>query len=145
MRPRERDVKKKGVDPIWRGIGCVMLLVLTVGSYFASDAIITALNESNAKRTFLPGTLSTGIPRPSYTLFTYNFPRPIDRIGDIVLSEPIRSWTVKIDFVNLGVTVFFSIILYALVVLVWAVINPPKLGPKDAPPPDRKIDRSKVR
>jgi hypothetical protein len=146
MRPREATTKKKEVAPVWRGVGCIMFVILTVGSYFASGAIINALNEAHAKKPFLPGALAkSGIPTPYVVLFTYAFPREIHEIGPIKLEKPLRSFALRVDYVNLGFTVIFSILIYGMVVMVWAILNPVKLGPKDAPPPDRKIDRNKIR
>lgn len=145
FRPRESTAKKGEINPIWRGIGCVLFLVLTIGCYFAADFSITAINTANRANPFLPGGLRAGIPRQFVALYTHEFPRAVTEIGPIKLDKPIKTWPIGFDVVTLAFTLFLSIVVFSLISLVWAILNPPKLGPKDAPPVRRKVDSNKVR
>ena len=145
MRPREADLPKKGINPIWRGIGCFLFIALTVGCYFAADAVVEGINTRNRTQPFLPGGLRSGIPRQFVTLIDYEFPKPVTEVAGFKLDKPLRTWRVGFDVVTLAFTLFLAVIGFSVVSLVWAVLNPPKLGPKDAPPVRRKIDRNKVR
>lgn len=145
MRPREADQPKKEINPIWRGLGCLLFLALTVGCYLAADFSIEAINARNRAQPFLPGGLRTGIPRQFVTLIDYQFPRPVTEIAGFELEQPLRNWRIGFDIVTLAFTLFLAVIGFSVVSLIWAMLNPPKLGPKDAPPVRRKIDRSKVR
>jgi hypothetical protein len=145
MRPREADKPKKEINPVWRGLGCLSFIVLTVGCYFAADWTIEAINARNRTQAFLPGGLRSGIPRQFVTLIDYEFPKPVTEIVGVKLAQPLRTWRIGFDVVTLAFTLFLAILGFSIISLVWAILNPPKLGPKDAPPVRRKIDRTKVR
>ena len=144
-RLQEAPVKKKGIDPIWRGIGCFMFLILTIGSYFVTDAALNAINDANQADPFLPAPFQRGIPRINYNFFTYEFPRAVTEIGPIKLDRPLKLVPFRLDFVALAATLLVSILAFSAMVIVWGALNPPRLGPKDAPPVRRKIDPRKVR
>ncbi len=145
-RVREADKPKQGVNPVWRGVGCVMFVIMTVGMYWVADVSIKAINAAHRQDPFLPAPLNAGIPQQFVTLYSYPFPRgPVREIAGIPLSRPLSSLDIGIDIVNAAFALLGAILLYSLSVLVWAVLNPPKLGPRDAPPVHRKIDRNKVR
>jgi hypothetical protein len=144
-RLQEARVKKKGIDPVWRGIGCFMFLILTVGSYFVADAALNAINDANRVNRFLPAPFQGGIPRYNLNFYTYEFPRAVTEIGPLKLDRPIKTVPLRLEFISLAATLFISIVGFGLMVLIWGMLNPPKLGPKDAPPVRRKIDPRKVR
>lgn len=144
-RPPEKDMRKKGPDPIWRGVGCLLFIFLTFGCYLFTAWLIPVINASNEAEPFLPGPLRNGIPQEEWELYTYTFPRPVTELGPIKLEQPITRWPIRIEFVSIALTLFFSVLAFSLITLVWAFMNPPKLGPKDAPPVRRKIDPTKVR
>jgi hypothetical protein len=144
FRPREATTKKKEINPIWRGIGCLSFLLLTIGCYFAADWLITAINDANRASPFLPGGLRRGIPRQYVELINYKVPPSTD-VGGVELPRPVGDVSFGVDITALAVTLFLSLLLFSVIALVWAALNPPKLGPKDAPPVRRKIDRGKVR
>jgi hypothetical protein len=145
-RVREANKPKQGVNPIWRGVGCVMFVFLTVGMYWTADVSIKAMNAAHREKPFLPAPLNAGIPQQHVTLFSYTFPRgPVREIAGIPLNPPLSQLNLGFDMINAAFALLGAIVVYSLSVLVWAVLNPPKLGPRDAPPVHRKIDRNKVR
>lgn len=144
MRPREADQPKKGISPLWRGVGCLMFIVLTIGMYFAADLAIDAVNTANRAKPFLPGALRAGIPRAEVVLIDYKIP-PSMKVNGEPVPRPIERIYIHFDIVAVAVTLFLAIIAFSLVSLFWAMLNPPKLGPKDAPPVRRSGDRGKIR
>jgi len=137
----QKDVQKqKPIDPLWRGVGCFSFLLFTVGLYFLIGFVITQVNIANQTQRFLPSPLQNGIPRAPYTLIDYEIPDTGQNLGTDVVS--IRRITFSWDWVDLTFTLFFSLILYALMVIVYGIINPP---PKDevAPYIQRRSGRSR--
>ncbi len=134
------------LNPIWRGIGFVLMVVLTLGSYFGVSGAIKAINAANQAKVFLPAPFGAqGIPTLNVDLGTYQFPRPVTQwpvpgYGPFTLSEPLRQvGPVSIEITSLALTVLVSLIAYGTLSLVWGIVaNPTQLGPQDAPPPPRK-------
>lgn len=145
FRIREAKKPKKGVNPLWRGIGCVTFVLLTLGVYFGVGWAIEAINEANRREPFLTGPLAGGIRTLPIEIYTYEFPRAVTEFGPLRFDPPLRRIPITFDALNGMVALLTAILLYALMTMIWAFVNPPKLGPKDAPPVYRKIDRSKVR
>jgi hypothetical protein len=142
---RKEEKKSTELAPIWRGIGCIMFAVLTIVSYFAADALIDAINVLNRNQPFLPGGLRRGIPNDPVVLYDYKFPQPAREIGPIKLDRPITNIPIQFKPVQLAITLVVSIVMFGLSVVVWGILNPPKLGPRDAPPPRRRARGDNVR
>ena len=102
-----KEQKKDTIDPIWRWIGFVILLILTVGVFWLTGYLI----DLQQQRAFLPIAIPT------------NFTVPIGKFFAI----PGRL------IMQLMVTIFLDVILYALMVIGYAVLKPPKKDPTDAP------------
>jgi hypothetical protein len=111
-RPRESTLKKEHINPIWRGVGCVILVGMTIGGFWAAGYLID-LNL---------------IPLPTnLDIEIWEFTIP----GRLVL--------------QLLATALVDIVVYGLMTMAWAIVNPPKLGPLDAPPVRPKGRRSMER
>lgn len=145
FRIQEAKRSRKGINPIWRGIGCVTFVLLTLGVYFGVGWAIEAINTANRAEPFLTGPLAGGIRTLPIEIYTYEFPRAVTEFGTLRFDPPLRRIPITFDVLNGLVALLVAVLMYALMVMIWAFINPPRLGPKDAPPVYRKIDRSKVR
>jgi hypothetical protein len=138
--------KERSLNPIWRGVGFVIIAVLTLGSYFAVSGGIKLINAANREKVFLPAPFGAqGIPALDLELGTYRFPRPVTQwpvpgYGPFTLDEPMyQIGPVKLEVTSLAITVLVSLIAYGVMSLVWGIVaNPTQLGPQDAPPPPRK-------
>jgi hypothetical protein len=127
---RKRVVKKASEPhPVWRGIGCLIIILLPIISYALADATIQI--GINAHWSFLPYEL-IGAPR---------FPDFVWKYWQLAaLAGPIT----KIDnlYANLMLTGIYAIVLGGLTSLgysiVYRYIGPPRYGPQDVPPPKIK-------
>lgn len=149
FRPREATTKKKEINPLWRGVGCLMFLVLTLGLYLLSDLVLVdAVDRFVRSSPSMPAQLrQSGIRNPNVRpLIDYRVPepQPLPFIG-VRLPRLVDRITIKFDPVVLGFTVVLSFLTFAVISLAWAIVSPPKPGPKDAPPVRRNIDKNKVR
>ena len=127
---REAQSKKKGTSPIWRGVGCLMMVVYMVGGYWLTGILVRAYRDGawpNLPRLSIP---MNDIPVGPFTVPVSNAVIPI---------------AFTINPTQLMLTVVVVIVGFGLMSLVWGIFNPVKLGPLDAPPIHRKIDKSKVR
>jgi len=102
---REMSETKWRIHPVWRGIGCILLILLPVISYAAGALLVEANRENNWF--VLPWQL-TGPPQYPY-LFANLFAMVI--------------------FIVVGFALLST--LYAFL---YRIVGPPKYGPMDAPP-----------
>ncbi|MDD5467646.1 MAG: hypothetical protein PHS96_07550 [Anaerolineales bacterium] len=113
--PKPRPWK---IHPIWRGIGCIMFLLIPILSYAGAILLV----EANTKQRWVPAT--TRIMR-SVT---------VPGLG-----------AVEHLYANLMVTLVLMLVGFAGVValytLVFSIFGPSSLGPLDAPPERRSTRR----
>jgi hypothetical protein len=126
---RRTAEKQKEPHPIWRGIGCLMIILLPIISYALADATIQA--GIDARWSFLPYEL---LGRPQFPDIVWDYWQ-ISR-----LVYPIT----KIDnlYANLALAFFYLVIFGGLASLGYAIIyrylGPSRYGPQDVPPPKIK-------
>jgi len=116
----------KGIHPIWRGIGCLMLLIIPMIAFAAAD---TFFDQASDLRIFGSTVFpNTGI---MYRVF-FSF----EIFGDT---------TVRFTFFHLVFTILFCVVGYLIFSFIYAVVyrvsGPPQYGPTDSPP----LRRSKPR
>jgi CDP-diglyceride synthetase len=117
---RSRPTKKApSINPLWRGVGCLILILLAVGGYWAAGELL----KLNQRQPFLP------------------FAIPANFSIVIIKGLPAIPGSV---LVQLGTMVLVDIFAYAVMVIVYGIINPPRLGPHDAPPPERRRGRKNM-
>jgi hypothetical protein len=116
---QSKSMPTRRVHPIWRGIGCVMLLLIPIVSYAAADTFF-----DNSSDLMIFG--STVFPRQGNLYHVYY---SIPLWGDSVL---------RISLFHLIFTLFFSVIGFMIFSLIYAIVyrftGPPTYGPTDAPP-----------
>ena len=104
MEDKER-AKRKEIRPIWRGIGCFLVVVLSVGGYFFGDWFLKQ-NEAND---------------------WFNLP-------DILISIPGLPWLPSGFLLNILIAIVFMIISFGLLNIVYAILFPIQPGKYDSPP-----------
>ena len=106
------------IHPIWRGIGCLMMVIIPIMAY-AGAALLVRLNQDN-----------NWVPMPPQLAQTITLPM----IGDIPNLIAILLVTVLLMLVGFGLlTILYS--------FVYNIVGPPRYGPLDAPPPRRRPRR----
>lgn len=144
----------KEPDPVWRGVGCVSMIMLTLGSYLVSGPLITFINGLGRLPFQIPNTLVPLINsafNPPLRKFPFNCDAclPLPEGWVLLSSEALEFSSVRFLFsispLQVVFAIFVAILGFAVMTMIWGIINPPKLGPQDAPPVRRKIDKSKVR
>jgi hypothetical protein len=115
--------------PIWRGIGCLMIVIVPVMAFtlgLLTVQIALALNWP------VPIQL-TGYPVLPASLFSVNILVPI-----LIFIEHQNNF-----YALMTLTILYTVVLGALFSLIYAIIyrfvGPPKYGPQDAPPPNIKV------
>lgn len=99
------------IHPIWRGIGCIMMLIIPIMAYAGAVLLV----QANAEQGWLP------MPRE----LTQTVTLPV--LGPMKQFYAIGIVTVLLVIIGFGLfTVFYS--------LVYSMVGPPSLGPLDAPP-----------
>jgi hypothetical protein len=106
------------IHPIWRGIGCLMMILIPIMAYAGA----TLLVQANVDQRW--------VPLPPELSRTVNVPF----LGDV-----------RYLMANLVLAVFLSLVgfgvLTAVYSLVYRVLGPPQYGPLDAPPIHRNVRR----
>ena len=97
--------KKKRVNPIWRGVGCMVMVAVTLGGYFFSGWFLRA----NAQAGWI--LIPAEVIRPAFA-----------------------PWLPSYLIVQVVVAFLFMILSYGIVSTIYAIAFPIKLGETDAPP-----------
>jgi multisubunit Na+/H+ antiporter MnhB subunit len=104
MHDKERE-KRKEINPVWRGIGCALMVVLSVGGYFFADWFLY-MNETND---------------------WFSLPQGL-------IDIPGLPWLPSGILIKLAVALVFLIVSFGLINLVYAVLFPIQPGKYDSPP-----------
>ncbi len=122
--PRPPD----SVHPVWRGIGCLMMILVPILSY----ALTMVLLQTG---------LQNGWPIPRQLLGRVQFP---NWVWNVPVLEDIARFIHSINHLY-AILVFFVVILGLLSVvfsfvysIIYSAVAPPPYTPVDAPPPRRK-------
>ncbi|RME88652.1 MAG: hypothetical protein D6770_06460 [Anaerolineae bacterium] len=116
------------VHPIWRGFGCLLIVILPLLSYVIAVEVVNY-------------GLQAGWPLPRELFVPIRAPRLLWRVSVLV---PVLSWLsqqrnlVAYLSVALLVLVFLGGIFSLLYALLYRFIGPPRYGPLDVPPPKHK-------
>jgi len=104
MHDKERD-KQKQINPIWRGVGCFLIVALSVGGYFFG-AWFLQQNENNG---------------------WFNLP-------EVLVKIPGLPWLPSGFLLNILVAIVFMIVSFGLLNIVYAILFPIQSGKYDSPP-----------
>jgi hypothetical protein len=120
---RGRQERSWKVHPVWRGIGCILLLLIPIMSWY-----ITALFLQSNKKIVLPPELIRVVAIPATRV------AEIDRV--II---PVNHYFQSTHFVfgQVFFTIIFSVIGFGILSLLYSIIyrvaGPPRYGPFDVP------------
>ncbi len=121
---RDTNVGKqsKGINPVWRGIGFLILVALTVGAFWLASTLL----EMHWRQPF--EWVPVSLPRN----FVVKFHPALPAVSGKLLLQ-------------LGTALIIDLLGYALMVVAYSIINPIRPGKTDAPPPRRRGRSSMVR
>jgi hypothetical protein len=127
--------KRKQLNPVLRGVGCISVLTLTVGVY-ALCAWFLHENQTKHLLPFQVPDLTTPLPA---------IPLPNLAPGDGSTQAPgkVNFELGSISWIAVGIAAVLDIIIYGITFVIYSAMNPIKLGPKDAPPLYPRKGRSK--
>lgn len=124
--------KATGPAPIWRGIGCMLIILVPIISYAASDVT-------------MPFFLNRGLV-PRELLFTPETPEWL-QIAPVVAQAYRFLFGRYAILATLGLTILYIVfiggILSVLYAFMYRMTAPSRYGPMDAPPPNIKIKKYK--
>ncbi len=115
---KEREERKR-LNPIWRGVGCVTIVIFGVAGYFFAQWFLRA-NVTNGWL-YLPA----GAYNP-------NFPNWLDFL------EPMMSGGTLIKLVA---ALLFMVVCFGIVNFIYAIAFPVRVEVPDTPPPDKRLAR----
>ena len=123
---RESTLKRKQLNPVWRGVGCITLVALTISSYFLAGMVL----DLNQQQNFLPFALRA---TDGLRIRAIQVPGTPTTFGPYFISASL--------LVQIFVALVVAILLYAVMTVLYSAVNPVKLGETDAPPVRRKITK----
>lgn len=130
---REGLKKPKQTHPIWRGIGCLLIIIITLISISAAKLTIDYGLKSGWA---IPYQL---LGNPSLPDYFYKVPALVSIFGPITLVTNFYAY--------LATTIIYLILLGGLASFGYATaysfIGPPRWGPLDVPPPNIRSKRYK--
>lgn len=130
----KKAMQKKQTHPLWRGLGCLMIVLVPIMSY-AAAYLTTTLFIIPRYFLLIPPEILATIRLPDW-LFAF-LPILASALQRI-LNTP---YLILILLVTLVYIVIFSGIMSFLYAFVYRIANPSKRGPFDAPPPKAKIKK----
>ncbi len=130
--------KKKQLPAEQRGIGCGLMILLPLISYFSAKILLEIPSVRRPLQAYLPHFFGA----PDISLFLYKIPsKPIADFAKIVYGWKNLEIELSLAFVIL-------LVLSGVIGIVYAVtlrtINP-QYGGKNAPPPKRRVKKKKSR
>lgn len=128
---KPEDKRRWKVHPIWRGIGCILLIVVPIVSFFLARFYMAYVNIFP-----LPRELLRPVILPFYNIAVID--KIIYRINDFFGGQLLYGdLFFTIIFIALGFGVLS--IIYGMI---YRMIGPPRYGPLDAPEQKRNRRRS---
>src|SRR5437016_188864 len=115
----ESTLKKQEINPIWRGIGFIVIILLTVGAFWLAGYVL------------------------DHGLLAPYLPFAIPRDFTVTINKSLPTLPGKL-LVQIGAALLLDVLGYALMVVVYAIINPVRPGPTDASQPRGRGRRSLV-
>lgn len=124
--PQKPEAKKKGLNPVWRGIGFILLFVVFGGSYWAA-ALFLDLNRQGAFVQYIP------VPPYAVSALQAQMAAKIPVLGAYV--------------VPVGFSLVISIFFFTFLTIVYGILRGPVTDPRDVRGPSGKHSggRRKIR
>jgi hypothetical protein len=124
---QRKSVEKRGMNPIWRGIGCILIIIVPLMAF-------------GLMVVFTPSIISTG-KVPYQLLGHVHFP---DWAFKLRITADIASYISSIDNLWMNIITFFVMLLILTAVtsllysMIYTLVGPARYSAQDAPPPKYK-------
>lgn len=120
---REEKTRERPTNPIWRGIGCLLILITPIVSFAIANEIM------------LSGTIQNYIYLPPALRYSVTLPL-------IGTSVPYFYGTLAL---TVAVMVALFAVFFVLYSVLYSILGPSPYGPTDVPPvrPRRKVKKSR--
>ena len=129
---KRKEIQRTGPQPIWRGIGCLLIILVPIISYAAADLSMPFFMERNL------------VPRE--LLFTPQTPDWLRIVPGIAQMYQFLFGRYAI-LATLLLTVVYLIFLGGILTVLYGYLYqlsaPSRYGPMDAPPPNIKVKKYK--
>ena len=125
---RNKDQENSGV---WRGIGCILIIVVPIISLFVGTQLVNYAMTNNIAlpRELLGRPVLPDLIKNSYGLyFVFG---PLEKIQNLYASL----------FAAFVCLVLISSLISLIYAFVYRIVNPYRYGPTDAPPPKRRPEK----
>jgi hypothetical protein len=126
------DLKPTGPGPIWRGIGCLLIVLIPIISFAAADLSLPFF----IGRKLVPEELLITPKAPEWMGIT----PVLEQIFNLLLRRRNILATLSLTFIYILAVGGVLSVLYAYL---YRLAAPPRYGPMDAPPPRVKIKKYK--
>lgn len=124
---------KRTLSPVWRGVGFIILVIMTVGGYWLAGYLL----DLNAADPFLPFRVPT-----TMNIFVLRF-LPIQ------VGQPFYEWvpdTIRArPVIQVATTLLLDILAFSVMVFLYSILNPIRKGPTDVDQPRGRGRRSLIR
>jgi hypothetical protein len=118
-----QEERKWEVHPVWRGIGCALMVIVPILSYLGAAEFVRANQRGR------------WLPVPPDVAGTIDF-SPVSRLVP-ALSSLVKNLD-QVYYMDLIMTVVFTVIAFGLLTVVYSIFyraaGPERYGPTDAPP-----------
>ena len=121
-----------GPHPIWRGIGCLLMVLIPIISFAAADVTIPFFQE----RGLVPRELLITPQTPSWLWVT----PPLAQAYQFLFGRPGILATLALTFIYIILIGGIMTVLYAIM---YQMTAPSRYGPMDAPPIRTKVKKYK--
>jgi hypothetical protein len=127
---QRKSVEKKGMNPIWRGIGCLLIVIMPMLAYWIMITI-------------LPSIIATG--KVPYQLVGYaHFPAWVLRLK---LTAGLVGYISSFDNLWISIITFIVVLLFITAMtslmysILYTMVGPARYSTLDAPPPKHKAKK----
>ncbi|MEK7277860.1 MAG: hypothetical protein AAB342_03250 [Chloroflexota bacterium] len=122
---RQPEIKKKGLNPIWRGIGFILLFIVFGGSYWAASLFLD-LNRQGALVQYIP------VPPYAMTALQAQMTARVPLVGAYIVPG--------------GFALVISIFVFTFLTVAYSLLHGPVTDPRDVRGPSHKRSgRRKIR
>ena len=129
---RRQEPQSEGIHPIWRGIGCMMLVLIPVMSWAAAEVTLPFFRDQG----LVPRELTAPLQTPDWLLIS----PVLTKIYHALLGRPGVLAVLALAIIYV---LFIGGIMTVLYAFMYRMAAPSRYGPMDAPPPSIKVKKYK--